>query len=166
MLYVVAPLYGVLQLAYMIFAIFFSPSGFTKNRRVSLTDMEGAYLADDIIITFFLFAVMAALLFIGAKRTTWNGYGGSVQTSKYYFHISSYESSLTDTHLIHQTSCQHNHIIRILCSHIMDINHLCSRMASQGASLLSITTGLNHMEIIFNSLLLNTLRFPKNLFNR
>jgi len=76
MLYVVVPLYALLNLFFMIFTIVFSDKGVPFS---SITSYEGALLANNLLLLLFSFAVITALLFLAGNHANWVVQGGVVQ---------------------------------------------------------------------------------------
>lgn len=79
MLFVVAPFYSIYNIVTFIFTIVFSNHGLPIDS--SLTTIESATLAQNLLLLLFYFAVAFALLFISINRENWSGQGGTMQPS-------------------------------------------------------------------------------------
>ncbi|KAJ7291235.1 hypothetical protein C8J57DRAFT_1271889 [Mycena rebaudengoi] len=82
MLYVIVPLWALLSLVNMIFAIIFSPSGLPTNS--TLQAYQGAALANSLLAVGLGFGIIITLLFMSAKRTFWTS-GGAATHGKYIY---------------------------------------------------------------------------------
>ncbi|KAJ7094077.1 hypothetical protein B0H15DRAFT_151783 [Mycena belliarum] len=75
MLYVVAPLYGLLSLVIMIFTIVFSPSGLPRS--AGRAAFESASLANVLLATGLLLAVATTLLVLALRKRNWTPGGAA-----------------------------------------------------------------------------------------